>query len=134
VAVGKGIGNGGMIDRESAEDFAREWERAWNAHDLEEILSHYSEDFQMTSPFIPTAMDESTGTLKGKDKVGEYWFKALDRYPELRFQTQMVLVGQNNIVRRYRSFRNELNREAAEVMIFGDDGKVIESIAFYDEV
>ena len=98
MAVGKGIGNGGMIDREFAEDFAREWEKAWNAHDLEEILSHYSEAFQMTSPFIPTAMDEAPGTLKGKDKVGEYWFKALDRYPELRFQTQMVLVGQNNIV------------------------------------
>ena len=62
-------------------------------HDLEEILSHYSEDFQMTSPFIPTAMDEATGTLKGKDKVGEYWLKALDRYPELRFQTQMVRLG-----------------------------------------
>ena len=64
MAVGKGIGNGGMIDRESAEDFAREWEKAWNAHDLEEILSHYSEDFQMTIPFIPTTMDEATGTLK----------------------------------------------------------------------
>ena len=134
MAVGKGIGNGGMIDREFAEDFAREWEKAWNAHDLEEILSHYSEDFQMTSPFIPTAMGESTGTLKGKDKVGEYWLKALDRYPELRFQTQMVLVGQYSIVIRSRSFRNELNREAAEVMISGDDGEVIEPIAFYDEV
>ena len=93
MAVGKGIGNGGTIDRKFAEDFAREWEKAWNAHDLEEILSHYSEDFQMTSPFIPTAMDESTGTLKGKDKVGEYRLKALDRYPELRFQTQMVRLG-----------------------------------------
>ena len=46
----------------------------------------------------------------------------------------MVLVGQNSIVIRYRSFRNELNREAVEVMIFGDDGEVIESIAHYDEV
>ena len=134
MAVGKGIGNGGMINREFAEDFAREWEKAWNAHNLEEILSHYSEDFHMTSPFIPTTMDEATGTLNGKDKVGEYWLKALDRYPELRFQTQMVLVGQNNTVIRYRSFRNELNREAVEVMIFGDDGEVIESIAHYDEV
>ena len=46
----------------------------------------------------------------------------------------MVLVGQYSIVIRYRSFRNELNREAAEVMISGDDGEVIEPIAFYDEV
>jgi len=123
-----------MIDKKFAEEFAKEWEKAWNAHDLAEILSHYSDDFQMTSPFIPAAMDDATGTLKGKDKVSEYWRKALDRFPELTFQTQMVLVGQNSIVIRYRSLRNELNREAAEVMIFGDDGKVIESIADYDEV
>jgi len=29
VAVGKGIGKGGMIDREFAEDFAREWAKTW---------------------------------------------------------------------------------------------------------
>ena len=69
MAVGKGIGNGGMINREFAEDFAREWEKAWNAHNLEEILSHYSEDFHMTSPFIPTTMDEATGTLKAKTRL-----------------------------------------------------------------
>ena len=56
--------------------------------DLEEILSHYSEDFQIPSPLSPMAMDEATGTLKGKDgkdKVGKYWLIALGRYPELRF-------------------------------------------------
>ena len=123
-----------MINKQFAQDFAKGWERAWNAHDLDEILSHYSEDFQMTSPFIPATMNEPTGTLKGKRKVGEYWRKALDRFPELRFETETVLVGQNSIVIRYWSLRNELNREATEVMIFGDDGKVVESFAHYDEV
>ena len=123
-----------MIDKQFAQEFAKEWEQAWNAHDLEEILSHYSEDFQMTSPFIPAAVNEPSGTLKGKDKVREYWRIALDRFPELRFETQYVLVGQNSIVIRYRSLRNELNWDAAEVMIFGDDAKVAESIAHYDEV
>ena len=123
-----------MIDKHFAQEFAKEWERAWNAHDLEEILSHYSEDFQMASPFIPATMNEPTGTLKGKGNVREYWRKALNRFPELRFETQTVLVGEKSIVIRYRSLRSELNREAAEVMIFGDDGKVVEFIAHYDDV
>ena len=46
MAVGKGIGKVGMIDKEFAEDFAREWAKTWNAHDLEEILSHYSKIFK----------------------------------------------------------------------------------------
>ena len=107
-----------MIDKHFAQEFAKEWERAWNAHDLKEILSHYSEDFQMTSPFIPATMNEPTGTLKGKGNVREYWRKALNRFPELRFETQTVLVGEKSIVIRYQSLRSELNREAAEVMIF----------------
>ena len=80
-----------MIDKQCAEEFAGEWEKVWNLHDLEEILSHYFEDFQMTSPFIPTAMNEPSGTLKGK--VGEYWSEALDRFPKLTVKSQMVLVG-----------------------------------------
>ena len=55
-----------MIDEQFAEEFAGEWEKAWNLHNLEEILSHYFEDFQMTSPFIPSAMNEPSGTLKGR--------------------------------------------------------------------
>ena len=32
--------------------FAGEWIAAWNAHDLGRILSHYTEDFEMSSPVI----------------------------------------------------------------------------------
>ena len=40
------------IDQAFAERFAAEWVEAWNAHDLERVLSHYAEDFEMSSPYI----------------------------------------------------------------------------------
>jgi len=52
-----------MITKEFALAFAHHWVESWNSHDLEEILSHYSEDFEMTTPFIVSIMNESTGTL-----------------------------------------------------------------------
>ena len=58
-----------MISIKQAQQFAREWVDAWNSHDLDRILSHYADDFQMTSPFIVTMMNEPTGTIKGKEKV-----------------------------------------------------------------
>ena len=58
---------------------------AWNSHDLDRIMSHYADDFQMTSPFIVTMMNEPTGTIKGKENVRAYWFKALERLPDLHF-------------------------------------------------
>ncbi|WP_232821554.1 Cif family virulence factor [Acidithiobacillus ferrivorans] len=39
-----------MIDKEFAEHFASDWIGSWNNHDLDRILSHYSEQFEMFSP------------------------------------------------------------------------------------
>ena len=55
-----------MIDRDWAEAFAREWVDAWNAHDIERILSHYTDDFEMTSPLIVERTLSPNGRLKGK--------------------------------------------------------------------
>lgn len=41
-----------MISREFAERFAKDWVDAWNRHDLEAVLSHYADDFEMSSPYI----------------------------------------------------------------------------------
>jgi len=38
-----------MIERTWAESFAREWIAGWNAHDVDHILEHYADDFEMTS-------------------------------------------------------------------------------------
>ena len=37
-------------DRPASRRFAAEWIEAWNAHDLERILAHYADDFEMASP------------------------------------------------------------------------------------
>ena len=39
-----------MITSEFARQVSQEWLSAWNAHDLEAILSYYAEDFEMISP------------------------------------------------------------------------------------
>jgi len=60
---------GRSIDREFALRFAEEWIASWYAHDLGRILSHYTDDFEMSSPLIVQLMDEPSGTLKGKTAV-----------------------------------------------------------------
>ena len=66
-----------MIDRNWAEAFAREWVDAWNAHDLERILSHYTDDFEMASPLIVERMGVASGRLKGKEAIRRYWGQGL---------------------------------------------------------
>lgn len=38
-----------MIAKDQAHHFAQEWMEAWNAHNVERVLSHYTEDFEMSS-------------------------------------------------------------------------------------
>ena len=41
-----------------AELFASDWIAAWNSHDLDRILAHYEDDFEMTSPLIVALVGE----------------------------------------------------------------------------
>src|SRR5262249_55596433 len=75
-----------MMQKGFAERFAGEWVEAWNAHDLERVLSHYEDDFEMSSPIIVTFMGEPSGKLKGKAAVGAYSPKALKSPAGMRFE------------------------------------------------
>ena len=86
------------MEKGFAERFAKEWIAAWNSHDLERILAHYEDDFEMSSPIITTLIGERSGKLRGKVAVGAYWAKALRSIPNLRFELLAALAG----VKHYR--------------------------------
>jgi ketosteroid isomerase-like protein len=115
------------MNREHAEAFAREWVDAWNAHDLEGILAHYEDDFEMSSPVIVQIMGEPSGKLRGKESIRQYWRKALARVPDLHFETLHVLSGANGVTIIYRGHRGL----SAEVFLFGKTGRVCAAFAHY---
>lgn len=117
-----------MLDRAFAEHFAADWVAAWNAHDLDRILAHYADDFEMTSPVIVQIAGEPSGTLCGKQAVGAYWRKALQLIPDLQFELISLLVGVGSITLYYKGARGRL---AAEVFHFGPDRKVVKAFAHY---
>ena len=117
-----------MIDPQWALSFAHEWIEAWNSHDLERILSHYSEDFEMASPLIVERMGEPSGVLKGKAAVRPYWEQGLVARPPLRFELIEVLAGVRSITIHYRSIGR---RVVAEVLEFNARGEVIRGAAHW---
>ena len=116
------------MDKAFAEHFAADWIESWNAHDLGRVLSHYAEDFEMSSPYIVQMAGEPSGTLRGKASVGAYWKKALDLIPDLRFELLSVLAGVNSVTLYYKGARSRL---VAEVFHFGQDRKVASAFAHY---
>lgn len=118
-----------MITRQQALDFAHEWVSAWNAHDLDRVLSHYTDDFEMSSPFIVAMGIEPSGTLKGKDKVGDYWRKAMVKYPDLHFGLIEAFSCVNTIIIYYTSIAG---KKAAEFFTLNEEGKVYKAMGHYD--
>lgn len=119
-----------MITREFAVSFAAEWIAAWNARDLPRVLAHYTEDFEMSSPFIIKFAGERSGTLQGKDKVRAYWQAALDKNSGLHFELLDMFVGAGSLTLHYR---RETGKQVTEVLFFNEEGLVYRAAAQYHE-
>jgi ketosteroid isomerase-like protein len=117
-----------MLDPTFATTFAHEWIAAWNSHDLERILSHYTEDFAMSSPLIVQRGFDAGGTLRGKAAVRPYWAQGLAKAPDLCFTLEDTLVGPDSIAILYR---NQTGRRVVEVLVFDDAHRVIRGMAHY---
>lgn len=117
-----------MMNSQQANLFADHWIESWNSHDLEMILSHYTGDFEMSSPVIIDAMNEPSGKLKGKAIIRVYWSKALEKYPKLKFEKLHVLVGASSVTIIYNGVRGL----SAESFHFNSSGKVNAAYAHYD--
>ena len=107
--------------------FADEWIAAWNSHDLERVLAHYEDDFEMSSPVIIALAGEPSGKLRGKAAVGTYWAKALQKIPYLHFELVSALAGVDSVAVCYKGPRGL----SAEVLHFGSTGKVRAAFAHY---
>ncbi|MBU3647192.1 MAG: nuclear transport factor 2 family protein [Limnohabitans sp.] len=116
------------MDERLANAFARDWIEAWNAHDLDRVLSHYTDDFEMCSPMISQLFAGSGGRLRGKDLVRGYWCRALEIVPDLRFELITLLVGVQSVTIYYQGARDRLS---AEVFYFDASGKVTQAVAHY---
>ena len=91
-----------MMTIERAEKFTAQWLAAWNAHDLEGILAHYTEEVEARSPMIAKLTGDQTGTIRGKDALRGYFALGLEKYPDLRFELLGTFLGVDGLCVHYR--------------------------------
>lgn len=116
------------MNKEIALNFALEWVEAWNSHDLDKIMIHYAENFEMSSPVIKQLMNEKSGILKGKKSIRAYWEKALKMNPTIHFELIKSYSGANSVVIHYKGHRGL----SAETFFFNNEGKVVSAHAHYE--
>jgi len=114
---------------EEAKHFAKNWISAWNRHDIDAVLSHYTDDFEMTTPMIQRVLGIGSGTLKGKTAIGDYWRTAINKIPDLKFSIIEVTSGVRSVSIYYNAV---LGKRAVETFFFNDEGLVYKAFANYN--
>lgn len=95
--------------------FAQDWASAWNARDVETVLSHFSEDAVFSSPIAKRMGRGVEGAISGKDAIREYWNAALELNPRLRFEITKVYAGADVLVIGYTT---QDGAARTEVLVF----------------
>ncbi len=111
------------MDQWKAEQYAKSWIEAWNAHDVEALAAHYDSSVVFRSPFIPKLVEIETCTICGSDELKKYHAAGMEAYPHMRFQRHRVGVGVDSIALNYIGVDGAL---ANEIHVLNDEGKAVD--------
>ncbi len=111
--------------------FAHGWVAAWNASDLETILSHYVDDVTFTSPRAAALTGQ--GVVRGKPALRDYWSSAIARSSSRRFTLERTIWDPetSELAVVYISQRDGRRVRAVELFRFGPNGLVVSGEALY---
>jgi hypothetical protein len=118
------------MTEDEARKLANHWVAAWNAHDLDLIMTHYDDAVELTSPIAAELLGAPDGKVVGKQNLRAYFQRGLQAYPELHFRLDHVLWGINSVVLFYT---NQKGIQVGEFMEFSATGKVARVVANYGD-
>ncbi|MPY30047.1 nuclear transport factor 2 family protein [Streptomyces adustus] len=107
------------MDHVTARVFVDSWLTAWNAHDVDAVLAHFTDGVTFRSP-VAAQLLGGDGVIRGKVALRAYWQEGLRRIPDLRFELVGSYVGVDCLVINYRNQKGGL---VNEVLVF--DGPLV---------
>ena len=118
------------VEAASTAPLAERWLDAWNAHDAERVLALYAPDARHTSTRV-RLLGGNDDTLHGRDAIGDYFRRGLERYPSLHFEPVTVSSGPRTLVIEYRAHRVGTGELTVELLELNADGLIIHSRVYH---
>jgi hypothetical protein len=110
---------------------AQSWFAAFNAHDLEYLLSLYDDNAIHYSPKLKIRQPQTKGLIKGKEALRVWWQDAFDRLPTLQYEPVTFTSGEERVFMEYvRHLEGEEDLLVAEVLDIRE-GKIIASRVYH---
>lgn len=116
-----------MLTEEFTNNFIQSWIDAWNSHDLNRVLIHYTDNVRFISPLIQLTYP-NTYCLIGKHHLRTYWENILQNIPELKFTSIISVPGVNSVCAAYLGVNDTY---VMETMILNKSGKISTSYSHF---
>ncbi len=112
-------------------DIAREWLRAFNAHDVDALVALYAETATHTSPKIRALHPTTGGKLVGKAALASWWHDANARIPGLRYEATALTANDDRVFLEYvRHALGDADMPVAEVFDI-EQGVIVASRVYH---
>jgi len=108
-------------------EHADRWLEAWNARDLDEIVSCYSEQVEFVLPAL--VGDSEQRTISGREALREHFRHGLELAPNLSVAEESLLVGPSGFAILYR---REDGHRAIEAVELDSDGLAAQVRVYYE--
>lgn len=107
------------------------WFEAFNAHNLEKLLSLYDDEAEHYSPKLKIRHPETKGLVTGKEALQTWWKDAFERLPSLHYKVTSLTSNADRVFMEYlRTVENEDAILVAEVLEIRD-GKILASRVYH---
>lgn len=107
------------------------WFEAFNAHNLEKLLSLYDDEAEHFSPKLKIRHPETKGLVIGKEAMRNWWKDSFDRLPSLHYKVTSLTSDADRVFMEYiRTVENEDQVLVAEVLEI-KDGRIIASRVYH---
>lgn len=107
------------------------WFEAFNAHNLEKLVSLYDDEAEHFSPKLKIRHPETKGLVSGKDALRTWWQDAFERLPSLHYKVTSLTSNADRVFMEYvRSVENEDTMLVAEVLEI-KEGRIMTSRVYH---
>ena len=119
------------MNPEELKTIANRWFKAFNEHELEDLLLLYAENAEHFSPKLKIRKPETQGLIKGKEALRTWWKDCFDRLPSLQYIVHHLTADTEQVFMEYtRKVEGENDMEVGEVLQISK-GKIVYSRVYH---
>lgn len=115
----------------NAAEFAASRIDAWNSHNVDRILAHYSDDVVFSSPLVRTIAGGTSDSIRGRSALQTYFCAVLREFPSLRLRLRAVYEGDQAVILLCDSLNGLV---ASEKMKLNEKGQILRVWVYYGRV